>query len=111
MAPLRAAGPSASDLVASRGDICPPTRQNLRFPELIGPLVVMAPAVLHAIFMNQSFVRLYRCAAASFRVGDFRTLPRHDNGAANLDEHSDQILIGRIERDCDVLRASSVVVE
>ena len=58
MAPLRAAGPSANDLVASRGDFCPPTRKNPRFPELIGPLVVMAPAVLHAIFMNQSFACL-----------------------------------------------------
>jgi hypothetical protein len=35
---------------------CAPTKKNLRFPELIGPLVVTAPAVLHAIFMNQTCV-------------------------------------------------------
>jgi hypothetical protein len=52
MEPLRAAGPSAKTS-SHPAEKLPPTRKNLRFPELIGPLVVTAPAVLHAIFMNQ----------------------------------------------------------
>ena len=57
MAPLRAAaGPSTTS--SHPAEKLPPTRKNLRFPELIGPLVVTAPAVLHAIFMNQSYVYL-----------------------------------------------------
>jgi hypothetical protein len=52
-----------------------------------------------------------RIAALPQALRHFRTIALRHDGAVNLDEHSNPILIGRIEGDFDVLRASSGVVE
>src|SRR3984957_2176199 len=60
----------------------PSTRKNLQFPELIGPLVATAPAVLHAIFMNQSCLYLGVAGRIVKQGHHWRALPASTSARA-----------------------------